>query len=191
MWSIECTPTAVIAPPGASSGCARQLSAGDELAGAGGVLADHRHDLADPAVGEALADFDDRGVEAAIEADRQHHAGLLRGLDGGFGARPVEGQRLLHMDVLARAAAAITCSACRLCGVASTTASIRVGENVLEAASSGMPLLAAELLGARARAGVRRDESIASVLPCTALTSERPQRPSPMMAARTVMTLSE
>ena len=28
MWSIECTPTAVMAPPGASSGCARQLSAG-------------------------------------------------------------------------------------------------------------------------------------------------------------------
>src|SRR3954452_25211634 len=28
MWSIECTPTAVMAPPGASSGWARQLSAG-------------------------------------------------------------------------------------------------------------------------------------------------------------------
>ncbi len=40
-------------------------------------------------------------MEAPVEADRQHGAGAPGGGDRGFGARPVERQRLLDMDVLA------------------------------------------------------------------------------------------
>ena len=101
MWSIECTPTAVIAPPGASSGWARQLSAGMNWPVE--VVCVATIDITWPSwpVGEALADFHHRGMEAAVEADRQHDAGFLRRGDGLLGARPVERQRLLDMDVLA------------------------------------------------------------------------------------------
>ena len=96
----------------------------NELPGRGGVLRHHRHHAAEPAVMQAFAGFDHRRMKAAVEADRQHDAGLLRGADYGLRAGAVERQRLLDVDVLAGLRRAITCSAWRLCGVASTTASI-------------------------------------------------------------------
>ena len=52
-------------------------------------------------LGEPLSDFDHRRMKAPVEADRQHDAGALGRGDRGLGARPVERQRLLDMDVLA------------------------------------------------------------------------------------------
>ena len=189
MWSIECTPTAVIAPPGASSGCARQLSAGMNWPVEVVCVRDHRHHLAELAVGEALADLHHRGMEAPVEADRQHDAGLLRRGDDRLGARPVERQRLLAHGCACRRRSRP--SPARRAGCAASRARRRRCSCRRECPRSGRRsgmFFSRQKSSALARVRVWAATNwMASVLPCTALTSERPQRPSPMMAARTVM----
>ena len=186
MWSIECTPTAVSAPPGASSGCARQLSGGDELPGRGGVLRHHRDDGAEPAVGSRLRDLDDRRVEAAVEADRQH---ARRPCAPRAAASPALGRSSVigfcTWMCLPASAAAIICAACRLCGVASTTASM-LGRRAARRSCRRARCPSRGRSPRRWRAcGCRpATNRMSSLLPCTAVTSERPQRPSPTMAAR-------
>ena len=74
----------------------------DELSGAGGVLRHHGHDLAELAVCQTVSHFDDRRMEAAIEADREHDTSFPGRIDDGPSARQVEREWLLDVDVLVR-----------------------------------------------------------------------------------------
>ena len=131
----------------------------DELPGRGGVRADHRHHLAELAAGEALADFDHGRMKAPVEADRQHDAGAPGGGDRGLGARPVERQRLLDMDVLAGDGRGH-----HLLGVPAVRrrqhhrVDIGIGQRVLEAVEQRDVFLAAIVLGIGPRPRIGRGE---------------------------------
>ena len=159
MWSIECTPTAVMRAARRLVRLRAPVVGGDELAGRGGVRRHHRHHLAELAVGEPLSDLDHGRMKAPVEADRQHDAGALRRGDRGLGARPVERQRLLDMDVLAGDRRGH-----HLLGVLAVRrrqhhgVDVAARQRILEAVEHRDVLLAAEVLGARPRPRIGRGE---------------------------------
>ena len=61
---------------------------------------------------------------------------------------------------------------------------VGTADDLLVAVDERELVLAAEILGAAARACARQTKPMSSLLPATEATSERPQRPSPTMAAR-------
>ena len=66
-----------------------------------GEIAFDMHHLADNAVGHHALELAHRGKAALVVAEREGHAGLLRGGDGARGFRARERQRLLAPDRLA------------------------------------------------------------------------------------------
>ncbi len=131
------------------------------------MLRHHRQHIAEPAVGEALANFDDGGMETAAEADRQHDAGVLRGGGDRLRARVIKRDRLLDVDVLAggsRLAHLRLVLAVR--GRQHDRVDARIGENVVVAGGERDSLLGAERLGARggARVGARELDGVALAL---------------------------
>ena len=66
-----------------------------------GEIAFDMHHLADGAVGHHALELAHRGKAALVVAEREGHAGLLRGGDGARGLGAREGQRLLGPDRLA------------------------------------------------------------------------------------------
>src|SRR5580704_12240632 len=81
-------PTAVKAPPGASSDAARQLSSGTNCAAEASVL-------------RAVAEFNKTRMKAAIQADGEHAACRVGGVGNAVRAFEIECQRLFDKDVLA------------------------------------------------------------------------------------------
>src|SRR6266849_291264 len=92
---------------------------------------------------------------------------------------------------LPAAAAARIWHSCRLCGVASTTASTVASARTCSKLSTRATPCARQKFSAAARVRVwPRTKQMSSLLPCTEATSERPQRPRPMIAARIMQALT-
>ena len=132
MWSSACTPTAVSAPPGASSGAARQLSSATNCASkwCAGRPWRRLFRAARPALWRATRRRSDESAGPArrrarrrLRAQRQRRRRRWRGPSViGFSTKMC----------LRATAAASACAWCWLCGVASTTASIvRIAQNLL------------------------------------------------------------
>jgi len=94
-------PTAVKAPPGASSGAARQLSSGTNCARRGRVLRHHGDDAAEAPVLRAVAEFNKTRMKAAVQADGEHAACRVGGVGNAVRAFEIECKRLFDKDVLA------------------------------------------------------------------------------------------
>ncbi len=147
-------------PAGRLLGCRTPIVRGDELPGAGRVLRHHRDDLAETPVFQAVSDLDYRWMEAPAETDREQDAGFARGIDRSTRALAIERDRLLDVDVLAcrrRRQHLLLVLAMRRRehhGV-----DVWIGEDVVIAARERDGFLAAEILCARSRAGMRGDET--------------------------------
>ena len=83
--------------PDVGDGRRRRVAADDQ----------HRFDVPDFAIDDALADAAKRGVVPAIESDREQDARALGGGDAGAGAADVEVDRLFAEDRLARGSAGL------------------------------------------------------------------------------------
>jgi hypothetical protein len=94
-------PTAVKAPPGASSGAARPIVERDKLRGRGGVLRHHGDDAAEASILRAGVKLNKTGMKAAIKADGEHAACLVGGVRDVARTFKIKGQRLFDEDVLA------------------------------------------------------------------------------------------
>jgi hypothetical protein len=141
----------------------------DELRGAGGVLRHQGDDIPESPVFETVPDLHNRGMEPPAIADGEGDASLARSGDRGVGARALERDRLLHVDVLAGGG-----SLQHLLLVLAMrrrqhdSIHVPIGENLLVAVDERNALLAAEVLRARARAGMGGDEAdvVALALHC-------------------------
>ena len=140
MASIECTPTAVRAPPGASSGCARQLSTAMNCAVE--VVWVATIDITVPSWPSArrfrisTTDGWKRRLKPTASTMPARFAAATAA--SALGRSSVNG--FSTWTCLPATAAAITCSACALCGVASTTASMSgLASASSKRSSIGMP----------------------------------------------------
>ena len=151
------------------------------------MLGHHGDHVAEPAVARAGAQFGDARMKAPGEADGEHQSGLARGRGDGKRAVKIERQRLLDKDVLVRR---YRRQRLRL------VLTVRRGEHHGVDIGSAQYFIVAvdqdDPLGRgriprRWRAcacAVARTNRMSSLFPATALTSERPHRPSPTIAAR-------
>ena len=106
MPSTRCTPIAVIAPPGDSSGCARQASGVSASPCERGLLGADRHDRPETLLLHRLPQHCHRWVKPPVEADRQHDARCFGGSNSCLRVGDRKGEGLLHEHGLAGASGA-------------------------------------------------------------------------------------
>jgi len=134
--------------------------------------------MAEPALPQIATHGSDGRMKAPAKAHRQHNTGASGRGHCSVGARAVERDRLLHMDVLAgtRGGNDLTL-VLAVRGGEHDRVHVRVAENLLIVVDQHDTVVAAELLGCRGRAGMGGDEAdvvAARILPLHGMHERSP-----------------